>query len=149
MTAELRLVDVDEIVRRRTAGRRTGLPRTLLGWLTSTDHKAIGIAYAVTALVFLAIGGALAGVIRTELRRRRITAVPPAKTDHVAARKRRGSAGGRPHDFDAEAYKDRNVVERSFNKAKQWRGLATRYDKLAITDRAAATIFAVITWLRT
>ena len=88
-------------------------------------------------------------MIRTELRRRRISAVIPAKTDHVAARKRRGSAGGRPHDFDAEAYKDRNVVERSFNKAKQWRGLATRYDKLAITYRAAATIFAVITWLRT
>ncbi len=44
-----------------------GLPRTLVGWLTTTDHKAIGVAYAVTALVFLAIGGALAGVIRAEL----------------------------------------------------------------------------------
>lgn len=89
------------------------------------------------------------GVIRNELRRRRITAVIPAKTDHLAARKRRGSAGGRPHAFDAKAYKNRNVVERSFNKAKQWRGLATRYDKLAITYRAAAAIFAIITWLRT
>lgn len=48
------------------------------------------------------------GVIRTELRRRRITAVIPAKSDHLAARKRRGSAGGRTHDFDAETYKDRN-----------------------------------------
>ena len=67
--AELRLVDVDEIVRTTTAGRRTGLPRTLTGWLTTTDHKAIGIAYAVTSLVFLAIGGALAGIIRTELAR--------------------------------------------------------------------------------
>lgn len=88
-------------------------------------------------------------VIRAELRRRRITAVIPAKSDTIAARKRRGSAGGRPHTFDAEIYKDRNVVERSFNKVKQWRGLATRYDKLAITYRAAATIFAIITWLRT
>ena len=33
-------------------------------------------------------------------------------------------------------------MERSFNLAKQWRGLATRYDKLAITYRAAVTIFA-------
>ena len=89
------------------------------------------------------------GVIRLELRRRRITAVIPAKSDHIAARKRRGRAGGRPHDFDAETYKERNVVERSFNNAKQWRGLATRYDKLAITYRAAVTIFAIITWLRT
>ena len=38
-----------------------------MGWLTTTDHKAIGIAYAVTSLVFLLIGGALAGVIRAEL----------------------------------------------------------------------------------
>ena len=88
-------------------------------------------------------------VIRTELRRRRITAVIPAKTDHIAARKRRGRAGGRPHAFDTERYKDRNVAERSFNKTKQWRALATRYDKLAITYRAAVTIFAIITWLRT
>ena len=55
--------------RRARAGRRTGLPRTLIGWLTTTDHKAIGIAYAVTSLVFLAIGGALAGIIRAELAR--------------------------------------------------------------------------------
>ena len=89
------------------------------------------------------------GVIRTELRRRRVTAVIPAKSDQIAARKRRGSKGGRPHGFDAEAYKGRNVVERSFNKTKQWRGLATRYDKLAITYRAANVIFTILTWLRT
>jgi transposase len=39
-------------------------------------------------------------------------------------------------------------VERSFNRAKQWRALAARYDKLAITYRAAVTICAIITWLR-
>jgi transposase len=88
------------------------------------------------------------GVIRDQLRRRGITAVIPLKSDHLAARKRRGSAGGRPPAFDAERYKGRNVVERFFNRAKQWRGLATRYDKLAITYRAAVTIFAIITWLR-
>ena len=32
-----------------------------MGWLTTTDHKAIGVAYVVTAFVFLAVGGALAG----------------------------------------------------------------------------------------
>lgn len=89
------------------------------------------------------------GVIRAELRRRRIKAVIPAKSDAIAARQRRGSAGGRPPAFDAETYKDRNVVERSFNRAKQWRGLATRYDKLAITYRAVVTICAILTWLRT
>jgi hypothetical protein len=46
--------------------------------------------------------------------------------------------GGRPPAFDATDYKWRNVIERGFNNIKQWRGLATRYDKLALTYRAAA-----------
>lgn len=37
------------------------------------------------------------------------------------------------HAFDARAYKGRKVVERSFNRIKDWRGLATRCDKLALT----------------
>ncbi|HEX7134897.1 MAG TPA: cytochrome c oxidase subunit I [Iamia sp.] len=41
--------------------------RGLLGLLTSTDHKVIGIAYIVTALGFFLLGGALASVIRVEL----------------------------------------------------------------------------------
>jgi transposase len=88
------------------------------------------------------------GVIRAELRRRRIKAVIPDKRDQIGARKRRGRRGGRPPGFDADAYRGRNVVERSFALAKQWRGLATRYDKLAITYRAAVTISAILTWLR-
>lgn len=88
------------------------------------------------------------GVIRTELRRRGIKAVIPQKRDQVAARKRRGSVGGRPPAFDAEAYRDRNVIERFFALAKQWRGIATRYDKLAITYRAAITLCAILTWSR-
>lgn len=43
---------------------------------------------------------------------------------------------------------NRNVVERSFAYVKQWRGLATRYDKLAITYRAAVVLSAILTWLR-
>lgn len=62
------------------------------------------------------------GVIRNELRRRRITAVIPEKRDQIAARARRGSRGGRPLAFDAQAYRGRNVVERHFALAKQWRG---------------------------
>ena len=88
------------------------------------------------------------GVIRTELRRRRIRAVIPEKKNQVAARARRGSRGGRPPGFDAQAYRGRNVVERYFALAKQWRALATRYDKLAITYRAAVTLCAILTWLR-
>jgi transposase len=64
--------------------------------------------------------------------------VIPEKKDQIASRKKRGSKGGRPLNFDAGIYLNRNVVKRSFAYVKQWRGLATRYDQLAITYRAAA-----------
>ncbi len=66
---------------------------------------------------------------RAHLRTRKIQAVIPEKADQKANRKKRGSAGGRPVSHDATLYKDRNTVERGINKIKEWRGLATRYDK--------------------
>lgn len=89
------------------------------------------------------------GTIRRQLRERGIAAVIPEKSDTIAARQRRGSRGGRPPKLNADLYKGRNVVERSFALAKQWRALATRYDKLAITYRAAVPLCAILTWLRT
>lgn len=88
------------------------------------------------------------GVIRTGLRRRGIKAVIPDKRDQMAARKRRGSRGGRSPGLDATAYRGRNVIERHFALAKQWRGIATRFDKLAITYRAGVTLCAILTWTR-
>ena len=38
-----------------------------VSWLTTTNHKHIGIMYCVTAFAFFLIGGALADLIRTEL----------------------------------------------------------------------------------
>ncbi|WP_051063214.1 cytochrome c oxidase subunit I [Ilumatobacter nonamiensis] len=62
-----RLVEIDDFLGDPDAHGPRGLPRTIIGWLTTTDHKALGIAYIVTSMVFLGIGGALAGVIRAEL----------------------------------------------------------------------------------
>jgi len=84
---------------------------------------------------------------RSHLRRRHIVAVIPEPSDQVAHRRRRGSRGGRPPVFDAQDYKGRNVIERSFNVVKQWRGLATRYDKLAIVYRGGAVLRAITIWL--
>lgn len=39
------------------------------------------------------------------------------------------------------------AVERNFNDVRQWRGLATRYDKLAIVYRAAAVLRTITLWL--
>jgi transposase len=89
-----------------------------------------------------------AGTYRRALHARGIMVVIPEKSDEIAARKRRGHRGGRPRSLDTTAYRRRNVVERHFALTKQWRGLATRYDKLAITYRAAVVLAACITWSR-
>ena len=55
-----------------------------------------------------------------------------------------GSRGGRPFTFDARDYKNRNVIERAFNHSKNWRGLATRYDKHALIFRAGVVLASIM-----
>ncbi|RJL31897.1 IS5 family transposase [Bailinhaonella thermotolerans] len=86
--------------------------------------------------------------IRGYLRRRHIAATIPERADQVANRARRGSGGGRPPAFDPAVYRRRNVIERCINRLKQFKGIATRYDKLAIHYRSALTIACLLLWLR-
>ena len=72
----------------------------------------------------------------------------PEPDDQIGHRARRGSRGGRPPAFDAEDYCGRNVIERGFSLLKQWRGIATRYDKLAVVYRSAVVLHAVVTWTK-
>ena len=76
--------------------------------------------------------------VRRVLRRRKIGAVIPRfKTER--------KQGVR---FDREAYKARNVVERCINRLKQYRGIATRYDKLTRMFAAGITVVVmVLFWL--
>ena len=85
--------------------------------------------------------------IRGHLRRRGIVAVVLEAAEQQGHRKCRSSRGGRPLAFDATDYRNRNVVERGFCTVKQWRGLTTRYDKLALTFRGGAVLKAIVTWL--
>lgn len=85
---------------------------------------------------------------RAALRAKRTKTVIPQPADQIGHRLRRGAAGGRPPTFDAAAYKGRNVVERCFNDHKQWRGLATPYDKLAVVYRGGVVLRSVMIWLR-
>jgi transposase len=84
---------------------------------------------------------------RAHLRRRRIKAVIPEKKDQVANRKKKGSRGGRPVTFDTELYRDRNTVERLINRLKDWRGIATRFDKTPESYLAGLELRASMIWL--
>lgn len=76
------------------------------------------------------------GVIRSTLRRRGIQPVIPSKSNE------------RPEPtFDRTAYRERNRVERLINKLKQFRRIATRYEKRAANFLAIITIAAVLLWL--
>ena len=88
------------------------------------------------------------GVTRRMLRARGIRAVIPEKSDQITARERRGTRGGRPPGLNTDTYTHRKIIEPSFALNKQWRGVATRYDKLAITYRAATVLHACIRWIR-
>ncbi|RSM83109.1 IS5/IS1182 family transposase, partial [Streptomyces sp. WAC 01325] len=55
-------------------------------------------------------------------------------------RLRRGSSGGRPPGFDREMYKRRHKVECRIGLLKQARGVATRYDKLAVRYEATVQL---------
>ena len=85
---------------------------------------------------------------RVALRRRGVTFTSPERADQITHRRTKGSRGGRPPAFDNTAYAGRNVVERCFNRLKQFRGLATRYAKRAAYYQAEITIAATILWLR-
>lgn len=85
---------------------------------------------------------------RQAMRHRRIRFISPERNDQIARRVAKGSHGGRPPTFDTDLYKQRNVVERCFNRLKQFRGLATRYAKRAAYYHAELTIIAIILWLR-
>lgn len=85
---------------------------------------------------------------RAHLRRRNVKAVIPEKADQAANRKKKGRSGGRPVNHDATLYKDRNTVERAINKFKEWRGLATRYDKTPESYTAGLHLRGSILWLR-
>ena len=75
--------------------------------------------------------------IRSYLRRRGIGAVIPRRVTES----RRGTR------VDRQAYRQRNRVERTINRFKQFRRIATRYEKRAVNYLAMLTIAAILLWL--
>lgn len=84
---------------------------------------------------------------RTWLRERNIATTIPERDDQIAHRRKKP---GRPIDFGDQQrvrYRGRNVVERCFNKLKQWRGIAMRSDKTARNYHAALCLAATLQWI--
>lgn len=77
-------------------------------------------------------------VIRASLHRRRIKATIPHKGNERAAR----------DAFDTEAYKQRNIVERTINKLRDTRAVATRYDKREYVYAGTIDVASIRIWLR-
>jgi transposase len=73
---------------------------------------------------------------RRRLRRRGIEPVIPTRSNE-------------PRDpaFDREAYRERNRIERLFNRLKQFRRIATRYEKRGVNYLAMLTIGMSMLWL--
>jgi putative transposase len=81
---------------------------------------------------------------RRELRRRRMPHTIPERSDQREHRAARGSRGGRPPSFDPARYAQRNTIERGFGRLKQWRGIASRYDKYALVFLGGALLAAIL-----
>lgn len=52
-----------------------------------------------------------------------------------------------PRDYDRDLYKARHLIENFFAKLKQYRGIATRYDKRATNFLGAIYLVASVIWL--
>ncbi|WP_210431002.1 IS5 family transposase [Streptomyces physcomitrii] len=85
---------------------------------------------------------------RRYLRRRHIRHTIPEPKDQRANRRRKGREGGRPTGFEHDHYRRRNEVERTINRLKNSRAVATRYDKRAYVFHGTVTAAAIRLWLR-
>jgi transposase len=78
----------------------------------------------------------------------------PIGSEHLLARVARGQTFRRNETgrsqicFSRHLYRARNLVERFFNKIKQCRRVATRYDKLAANYLAFIQLASIQLWLR-
>jgi transposase len=84
--------------------------------------------------------------IRSALRRRRIKATIPQKSDQEKARTAKGSGAGRPPAFDPEAYKQRNTTERAINRLKAFRAVAMRTDKREFVYNGTIDVASIKIW---
>lgn len=74
--------------------------------------------------------------LRNWLQQHDIEAVIPYRTDEMG-----------PREYDRERYRERPRIERTINRLKRFRRVATRYDKLASSYLAMVTIAMILDWM--
>jgi transposase len=99
-------------------------------------HAGGAVARQVEPEAFLADKAYGADAFIETLEERGITPVIPPKANRK-----------QPRETDFALYRERNLVERFFNTLKQYRGIATRYDKLANTFLTGVLLVCVLIWL--
>ena len=110
--------------------------------LSLTPGQAADITQAEPLLdqvapdAFLADKGYDSDALVETLKKRGITPIIPPKANRREPRK-----------TDFALYRERNLVERFFCKLKQYRAIATRYDKLANTFLAAVAMVCILFWI--
>jgi transposase len=104
--------------------------------LPGQRHDTIGVPPLIEGVAFGALLGDRAfdvDWLRAELDARGAAAVIPPKANRKAR-----------FDFDRDAYRWRHLIENTFAKLKEFRAIATRYDKTDTSFRASISLAAAI-----
>jgi transposase len=107
--------------------------------LPGQRHDTIGVAPLIAGLSFNALLGDKAfdaDWLRVELDSRGAAAVIPPKSNRKAT-----------ISYDKDMYRWRHLIENFFAKLKQYRAIATRYDKRAVHFLGAIHLAAAVVWL--
>lgn len=80
--------------------------------------------------------GSSSAALRNWLRQHDIEAVIPYRSDEMG-----------PRAYNRDHYRERSLIERTINRLKRFRRIATRYEKLASSYLAMVTIAMILEWL--
>lgn len=98
--------------------------------------QAIPLLTGEKAAYVIADKGYDSGNILNYIKQMNFIAVIPPKSNRIIQR-----------DYDKFLYKDRNLIERLFNRLKQFRRIATRFEKIQINFEALIYLACTFLWL--